>query len=314
MKNRCQTDLETNASAEVVTFEGDETRWLQMANSGRFTPDGVLDIPENATIEFDLHASANYNWLSGGITISLVAISEKSKDFMRSTKLDGVHLSLDPIVAGGSGNTYIYNQIDGQKVIENRKNFKHFTSSKNEVHISIWRQKSRIRIYIDDTKIWDLPRAFGTANYNSLVFSTGHGGDKEHFYVANLRLAVAGKDTRHALLETGRFETNEILFDVGLSSLQMDSTTILDELGQLLEENTDFNLNIVGHTDADGAAETNQKLSEDRARSVKEYLTNNFAIKGNRLQTEGRGADVPVASNDTEDGKRKNRRVEFIKM
>jgi outer membrane protein OmpA-like peptidoglycan-associated protein len=208
----------------------------------------------------------------------------------------------------------ISNVVEGSKIIENRKSLYDFTKSKNLVHVSIWRQKTRIRIYIDDTKIWDLPRAFDEADYNSLVLSTGKGKDDAFFYVANLRLAVAGEDKRHALLETGRFETNEILFDVGRSSLQMGSTTILDELGQLLEENTDFNLSIVGHTDADGAAETNQKLSEDRARSVKEYITDNFAVKGNRLEYKGMGSNKPIASNDTEEGKRKNRRVEFIKI
>ena len=81
----------------------------------------------------------------------------------------------------------------------------------------------------------------------------------------------------------------------------------------MLEDNSDFSITIIGHTDADGAADTNQTLSEQRAKSVKEYLTDNFAIKGSRLQTEGRGATVPVDSNENEEGKQKNRRVEFIK-
>jgi outer membrane protein OmpA-like peptidoglycan-associated protein len=300
-----------------VTFEGDDTRWLQMANSGQFTPDGITDIPENSTLEFDLYVDDNYSFYSGGLYINVVEVSDKTKDFMRWDRLNGVRLWLHPVEAGGGddlGRMQISNIVEGGKIIENRKSLYDFTKNKNLVHVSIWRQKTRIRIYIDDTKIWDLPRAFADANYNSLVLSTGKGNDDSHFYVANLRLAVAGEDKRHSLLETGHFETNEILFDVGLSSLQMGSTAILDELGQLLEEHTDFNLSIVGHTDADGASESNQKLSEDRARSVKEYLTDNYAIKGSRLQTEGRGASVPVDTNDTEEGKQNNRRVEFIKM
>jgi outer membrane protein OmpA-like peptidoglycan-associated protein len=304
----------TNASAEVVTFEGDGTRWLRMSNSGHYTPDGITDIPENSTMEFDLYVSENFYFTSSGINISLVEVSNRAKDFMGSNNLNGAHLWLHPAVPGGTGRTHISNKIDGEKLIDNSKNFTQFTMSKNLVHVSIWRQKTRMRVYIDDNKVWDIPRAFGEADYNSLVFSVGSGIDDAHFYVANLRLAAAGEDRRHALLETGHFETNEILFDSGLSSLQMGSTSVLDELGQLLEENTDFDLTIVGHTDADGRSESNQKLSEDRARSVKEYLTDNFAIKGSRLQTQGRGADMPVASNDTEDGKQKNRRVEFIKI
>ena len=109
-------------------------------------------------------------------------------------------------------------------------------------------------------------------------------------------------------------ETNEILFDTGKATIQESSYVILDELGQLLEKNAGFELKIIGHTDGDGTADSNQLLSEERAESVKEYLTDNFLIKGNRFHTEGRGASAPVASNETSEGKQKNRRVAFIKM
>ena len=305
----------TNSSAEVVTFEGDDTRWLQLANSGQFIPDGITDIPENSTLEFDLYVSDTYSFYSEGLYINMVEVGNRSKDFVRSTKLNGAHLWLHPVAAGGGpGRTYISNYINGEKIIENSKNFDKFTKSKNLVHVSIWRQKSRIRVYIDDNKIWDLPRAFGDDNYNALVFTTGRGKDDAYYYVANLRLAVAGEDKRHALLETGKFETNEILFDVGKASIQESSYSILDELGELLEVNSDFSIKIIGHTDADGAADSNQTLSELRAKSVKEYLTDNYAIKGNRLVPAGKGSSAPVASNDNAEGKRKNRRVEFVKM
>ena len=306
----------TNASAEVVTFEGDDTRWLQMANSGVFTPDGISDIPENATLEFDLYVGENYSYYSTGLTISLIELQDRVKDFTKWSAKDGFRFWLHPsgVPGGQSGKTHIVNQINGEKIIENQKAFSNFTTTNNSVHVSIWRQKTRIRIYIDNSKIWDLPRAFADANYNGLVFATGRGKEDALFYVANLRLAVAGEDTRHALLETGKFETNEILFDVGKATIQASSYSILDELGKLLETNNDFSIRIVGHTDADGAAEKNQTLSELRAKSVKEYLTDNFAIKGNRLVPDGKGSSAPVASNDSDGGKRKNRRVEFIKI
>jgi len=309
----------TNASAEVVTFEGDDTRWLQLANSGQFTPDGITDIPENSTLEFDLYVGEAYNYYSAGLWINLVEVKDRAKDFTKwsrfSADKNGVRLWLHPVSAHRTtGRTHISNQIDGANVIKNGKDFDKFTRSTNLVHVAIWRQKTRIRVYIDDNKVWDIPRAFGNANYSSLVFGTGSGKDDALFYVANLRLAVAGEDKRHALLETGKFETNEILFDVGKATIQASSYSILDELGKLLETNNDFSIRIVGHTDADGAAEKNQTLSELRAKSVKEYLTDNFAIKGNRLVPEGKGSSAPVASNDSDMGKRKNRRVEFIKI
>ncbi len=307
----------TNASAEVVTFEGEDTRWLKLAHSGLYTPDGITDISENATFEFDLYVGEDYSYFSGGISINLVEVNDRSKDFMKPNKLNGVHLWLHPTAVGSRSDTgmvHISNIVEGSKIIENRKDFSNFSRSNNLVHVSIWRQKTRIRIYIDDNKIWDLPRAFSDANYNSIVFSVGKGGANAHFYVANLRLAVAGEDKRHALLETGEFETNEILFDVGKASIQESSFSILNEIGVVLNENPKLKINIIGHTDSDGQISTNQLLSEMRAKSVKEYITDNYPIMGNRLKTMGEGASKPVASNDSNEGKRKNRRVQFIKV
>ena len=69
---------------------------------------------------------------------------------------------------------------------------------------------------------------------------------------------------------------------------------------------------IEGHTDSTATAEHNQKLSEARANSVRQYLISNFGIKASRLAAVGYGLTKPIASNNTEDGKQKNRRVQAI--
>ena len=167
-------------------------------------------------------------------------------------------------------------------------------------------------MYLNDEKTWDIPRAFQNTNYNSITFNVA-GNENEHFFVSNLRLAVAGEDTRHPLLETGRFETNEILFDVNKANIKPGSYKILDDLGKVLEENPSLSIKIIGHTDSDGDAASNLSLSEKRAQSIKDYLSNNFPIAGKRMQIAGKGESEPIANNHTADGKAKNRRVEFIK-
>jgi len=311
----------TNASAEVVTFDGDDQRWLSLSNNGVYTPDGITNIPENSTLEFDLYVTNDYSFYSSGMLITIIEAKDKRRDFMKWSGSrhgnNGVRLWLHPTVAGSSksiGRTGISSFVNGESMIQNAKNNEQFTLSGNTVHVSIWRQKSRLRIYLNDQKIWDLPRAFDNINYNSIVFSAGKGASYPEFYITNLRLAVAGEDKRHALLETGEFETNEILFDTGKASIQESSFSILNEIGQVLQENENLKINIIGHTDSDGTTDGNQTLSEARAKSVKEYLTDNYPIMGNRLKTEGKGASNPIASNDTSDGKRKNRRVQFIKI
>ena len=73
-------------------------------------------------------------------------------------------------------------------------------------------------------------------------------------------------------------------------------------------------LKIVGHTDADGSDGDSQMLSENRAEAIKQILVEQFNIDDSRLTTEGKGEKLPVADNTTEQGKAKNRRVEFVKL
>ena len=84
----------------------------------------------------------------------------------------------------------------------------------------------------------------------------------------------------------------------------------LDKLTQVLINNPDTNINIYGHTDSVGADDYNQKLSERRANSVKAYLATK-GIASSRMFALGEGESSPVASNDTDAGRAKNRRVEF---
>jgi len=309
----------TNSSGEIVTFDGNNTRWLQLGNKGQFTPDGITNIPENSTFEFDLYVTDNYSFYSSGFWVNFVEIKDRRKDFTKwkrfSNGTDGVRLWLHPVAADNKrGRTEIKTYVNNSLIIENKKEIDEFTKNKNSVHISIWRQKTRIRVYIDDEKIWDLPRAFDNANYNSIVFGSGDGKDQAYFYLSNLRLATAGKDTRHAILETGKFETNEILFDTNKSSIQVSSFSILNELGKVLQENPNLKLKIIGHTDSDGTVSSNQILSENRAKSVKQYFNTHFSIDQIRIKTEGKGESNPVDTNTTQKGKANNRRVEFIKL
>ncbi|MCF6168827.1 OmpA family protein [Lutibacter sp.] len=306
----------TNSSGEVITFNDSDSRWLQL-DIGAYTPDGITEIPENCTFEFDLTISKNFDWYSDGITLNIVAVKDRRKDFMKwnrfGTGANGVRLRLKPKNFEYTGETTIQTYQDNDKLIENKKNNALFTIENNRVHVSLWRQKTRLRVYLNDKKVWDIPRAFGTANYNSIVFNTS-GKEGEHFFVSNLRLAIAGKDMRHALLETGKFVTNDILFDINKAIIKSSSFKVLDELGQTLADNPDVFIKIIGHTDSDGSAIANQLLSKKRAEAIKVYLSDNFPIAGKRMLVIGKGESEPITSNATSNGKAKNRRVEFVKI
>ena len=100
-----------------------------------------------------------------------------------------------------------------------------------------------------------------------------------------------------------------LLFDFDSDRIKSDAATNLKNLASSLDKYPNSNLLIVGHTDAVGSDSYNQVLSEKRARSTAAFLANQGVTAG-RLQTVGRGKTEPVASNDEESGRQKNRRVE----
>jgi outer membrane protein OmpA-like peptidoglycan-associated protein len=103
---------------------------------------------------------------------------------------------------------------------------------------------------------------------------------------------------------------NSVNFDLGKSTLTSTAKANLDKLVPVFNEYPDTDIQIVGHTDSSGSDELNQKLSEQRAASVKTYLSSK-GIKAARIVTTGRGEAEPIAENTTKDGMAKNRRVEF---
>ena len=104
---------------------------------------------------------------------------------------------------------------------------------------------------------------------------------------------------------------HKIHFEVGKAEIQNRSHKVLDELAGLIDDNPEINLlRVEGHTDNQGGREMNRKLSQRRAESVRNYLVNQ-GVSPERLAATGFGEREPIASNDTEEGRRKNRRVEF---
>jgi len=102
-----------------------------------------------------------------------------------------------------------------------------------------------------------------------------------------------------------------IYFDPNKTNITPTAAKALDRNGMILKENPNIKVEIGGHTDGKGAEKANQKLSEKRALSAKKYIQDKFNIPDNRLIVKGYGSTKPVADNKTEEGRSKNRRVEF---
>ena len=121
------------------------------------------------------------------------------------------------------------------------------------------------------------------------------------------------KAMRNDLAETGKTIIQGIYFDTGSSTIKSESEPALVEMVKLFNGSPELKVYVVGHTDNVGSLESNLKLSSDRAASVVKALTAR-GIAALRLKSAGVGPYSPVTSNDTDGGKAKNRRVEFVKQ
>jgi outer membrane protein OmpA-like peptidoglycan-associated protein len=113
---------------------------------------------------------------------------------------------------------------------------------------------------------------------------------------------------------TGRAAVHGITFDTDKAIIKPESEPVLAEMAKLLRENPSLNVFIVGHTDATGTYEHNLKLSQERAAAVVNALVTGHGIAAARMTSVGVGPVAPVATNDSEDGRAKNRRVELVKL
>lgn len=140
----------------------------------------------------------------------------------------------------------------------------------------------------------------GTLFYSENVSLTAKDGFKE--INKEVKLSVASKGAKVIL--------KNIFFDSGKIDLQETSLSELQRLVKLLKDNLNISVEIGGHTDNTGEATLNQKLSEERAQKVCTFLVAN-GIGKNRIKATGYGSSMPLAPNDSEVGRKINRRIEF---
>jgi len=118
---------------------------------------------------------------------------------------------------------------------------------------------------------------------------------------------------RTGLDGNGRIALYGIQFDFDKAEVKPESAPTLNEIAKLMQAQPSLRLVVTGHTDGKGAFDYNLDLSQRRARAVVEVLTRSHGVAAERLQPFGAGMAAPLASNDDETGRAKNRRVELVK-
>ncbi|WP_041357540.1 OmpA family protein [Nitrobacter hamburgensis] len=127
-------------------------------------------------------------------------------------------------------------------------------------------------------------------------------------------VVVKADEMARSIGATGRIALYGIFFDTAKADLKPESNPTLAEIAGLLNADPKLAVLIVGHTDNQGAFDYNLDLSRRRAEAVVKTLAANFRVEPRRLRAAGVGMMAPAASNDAEDGRAKNRRVEVVKL
>lgn len=300
---------DTNGSGEITLINGE--KWLRLGGNSKYLP--ILDerLPENYTIEFDLLTQGLDGKTSSQAMFTLLL--EDNTGFQKSKNWCMVELSPCQFIESQG----VVEKVENRKRILRNKIGKDYREAINgKSHIAIAVNKTRIRVWMNENKLVDIPRLIPSG---ANVFKLHTRGLRDmagvdELYIANFKIAKTGEDNRSKLITEGRLSTNAILFESGSDVLKDSSYGVIRELVQVLEENPDVNIKIIGHTDADGPEEGNVTLSQKRANAVKKTMSLQYGIATTRITTDGMGESQPVAPNDTEAGKAQNRRVEFIKI
>ena len=166
-----------------------------------------------------------------------------------------------------------------------------------------------------------LARPEGDVDVSLLVDDQGgNGRGKVELYVIEMKPMEAGLITVDAaslandINRTGHASVYGIYFDTGKADVKPESDATLKEIAKLLHGTPGLKLYVVGHTDNQGTLDLNMDLSRRRAQAVLTALTAKYGVPTGSLRAYGSGPYAPVASNDSEDGRAKNRRVELVKQ
>jgi outer membrane protein OmpA-like peptidoglycan-associated protein len=202
----------------------------------------------------------------------------------------------------------------GGKTWEMKKNdWSHFAMSFN---------KRALKIYINNKRVINIPNCKSAVRMKIHQAEWGgFNGNKN--YMTNFRYAKGAMDlyaqnvtdmsaVEKAIAETGKFVTNNILFETGKATLKPESMAEIQKVADYMKKNPSARFEVQGHTDNQGSDAVNDPLSQQRAEAVVKALEG-LGCDPFNMRAVGKGSHEPVADNKTDAGRAKNRRVEFIK-
>lgn len=252
-------------------------------------------LPEVFTIEFDFYKPKKGN------RISVYLFDTKNQ---RKMSPSSMYMDISSV-----GVSEKLEKVNGEIPNLEKKDL----SDARWIHVSIAYTKGKLKVYMDDTRVINIPHYSGNPSGLTLQAYWADLGDDLPFYFKNIRIAKGGVKYYDRVLSEGKIIVNGIRFDVNKASLKSESMGPINKIYKMMVKNTDLNFSVEGHTDADGKDNSNMLLSKERAKVVMDKLIT-MGIDASRLKYNGFGESKPIDNNSTAEGKANNRRVEFVKF
>ena len=189
-------------------------------------------------------------------------------------------------------------------------------------HFAVSFNKRALKVYINGVRIFNIPNMEapgwfvfwqgGNYKYRGFTNVVLAKGGVDLYEQKTTDLSAAARAVEQAIAETGKFVTNNILFETGKADLKPESMAEIQKVAEYMKANPTARFEVQGHTDNQGSDAVNDPLSQKRAEAVVSALEKEGVDPFN-LRPVGKGSHEPVADNSTDEGRAKNRRVEFIK-
>ncbi len=320
-------DLLGGSEVEVVSIKGRKAVKIEETKIKPLMKE-LTYLPEEFTIEMDVLSQPAQEGSGWDATLDFWFMGEET-DGRDHDRVFSFKTSVETSSAQNPGGGYKGidwdwtsfnpngNQIDGDvKQAEIAKVFK-----KNDWnHIAISFNKRALKVYLNYHRIVNIPNQ----KQPRCWWMDGSSDSNKGVYITNVVMAKGAVElyernatdyssaVEKAIVETGKFVTNNILFETGKATLKPESMEEIQKVADYMKKNPSARFEVQGHTDNSGSDKVNDPLSQERAEAVVKALEG-MGVDPFNLRPVGKGSHEPVADNGTEAGRAQNRRVEFIK-
>ena len=303
-------------AAEVVEFDGQPAINTQDARITPLFADNKVYLTDQCTVEFDIYIWREETYKEQYNNGEGVGLNEYTIMLGREEKIQDI---------GGYPECSLWMKITAAENGENEyfdyrwsvPGSDDFREGRYEIkgirrdawhHVAISFNKRAYKVYFDQQRVANIPNATvptylvleGTYDYNRL------------YYWRNIRIAKGAVPLADRLQSEGKIITYAITFDTGKATIRPESTGELNRITKIMKDDGAVKFEIQGHCDNTGSDALNDKLSQQRAEAIMAALTAN-GIAADRLTAVGKGSKEPIADNGTDEGRAKNRRVEFVR-